>query len=306
MASPQTGAAGSAAVDRLLVILLGLAWGSMWVATAIALQEIKPWTLRTLGIGIGALVLFTAARIAGFNLHVPPRERIHVMVGGFFNVALFHICSAFAQLNGATSRAVIITYTMPIWTTILSVLLLHEKLDRLRLVALALCVFGLTVLLTPLFAQEVPVYVLYALGSSFGWAIAVVYMRWQRVTVPPLANAAWQLMFGFCVLLTGTFIFEGVPHLWPLSTKAYLTVIFIGFFGVGLPHFLFWTIVGRLSPVTASIATLLVPVVGVSTSMFFLGEHPTMPDFIGFSLIFAAAATVLLRPAVKQPAVAPD
>ena len=41
------------------------------------------------------------------------------MVAGFFNVAAFQILSGFAQLSGATSRAIIITYSMPIWATLL-------------------------------------------------------------------------------------------------------------------------------------------------------------------------------------------
>ena len=65
------------------------------------------------------------------------------MVAGFFNVAAFQILSAFAQLSGATSRAIIITYSMPIWTTMLSRLVLGEKLTPIRLVAFALCVAGL-------------------------------------------------------------------------------------------------------------------------------------------------------------------
>lgn len=57
---------------------------------------------------------------------------------------------------------------------------------------------------------------------------------------------------------------------------------------------------GRLSPLTASIGALLVPVVGVSASIVLLGERPTLADGIGFVLIFAAAASVLLRPAVQR------
>jgi drug/metabolite transporter (DMT)-like permease len=296
----SSGAGQHPGTAQLLVVLLGFAWGLMWIATAFALQDIKPWTLRMAGIGCGATTLFIAARIAGFDLYVPPRERVHVMIGGFFNVAAFHIFSAFAQLNGATSRAVIITYTMPIWAAALSVLMLREKLGRVRLIALALCVAGIGILVWPLFRQGLPVFVFYSLAAAIGWAFATVYMKWQRVTVPPLANAAWQLLFGFGFLLTGTLVFEGVPRLWPISTASIIALIYIGIFGVGLAHFLWWSIVGKLSPVTASIGALLVPVVGVTTSIVFLGERPTAPDIVGFVLIFSAAACVLLGPAFKS------
>lgn len=284
---------------RLSVVLLAFAWGFMWMASATALRDIAPWTLRMAGTGLGAATLFIAARTAGYDLTVPRRQRFHVMAGGFFNVGAFHILMAFSQLHGATSRTVMLAYTMPIWTAALSVVLLHERLDRVRAIALTLCAAGIAILVRPLFADGFPIFVLYACAGALSWAFGTVYMKWQHVTVPPLANAAWQLLFGFCFLLAGTLIFEGVPRLWPVSTTSIVALVYIGLFGVGLAHFLWWSIVGRLSPLTASIGALLVPVVGVSTSIVFLGERPTVADGIGFVLIFAAAASVLLRPAIR-------
>ncbi len=297
---PDSGSTSGAGTARLLVVLLAFAWGFMWIATATALRDIAPWTLRMAGTGLGAAVLFIAAKAAGYDLTVPRRQRFHVMAGGFFNVGAFHILMAFSQLHGATSRTVIIAYTMPIWVAVFSVLLLHERLDRLRTIALTLCVAGIVILVGPLFADGFPAFVLYAFTGAVSWAFGTVYMKWQHVTVPPLANAAWQLLFGFCFLLAGTLIFEGVPRLWPISTSSILALAYIGLFGVGLAHFLWWSIVGRLSPLTASIGALLVPVVGVSASIVLLGERPTLADGIGFVLIFAAAASVLLRPAVQR------
>ena len=77
-------------------------------------------------------------------------------------------------------------------------------------------------------------------------------------------------------------------------------IAYIGIFGVGLAHFLWWSIVGKLPTVTASLGSLLVPVVGVTASTVVLGERPTVTDMIGFAMIFAAAACVLLQPNVKH------
>jgi drug/metabolite transporter (DMT)-like permease len=285
---------------KLLVVLLAFAWGFNWIAAAVALREVSPWSLRFAGSGIGALTLVAAAIITGHSLRVPRGERLHVMVAGFFNVAAFQILSAFAQLSGETSRAIIITYSMPIWATVLGRLVLGEKLNKIGMLAFALCVTGLAILVWPLFAGGFPPSVFYSLGCALSWAFATVYMKWVKATIEPLANAAWQLLFGFLFIAAGTFMFDGYPHLWPLHTDSMLAVLYIGVFGVGLAHFLWWAIIGRLPTATASIGVLLVPVVGVTASTIFLGEHPTAPDIIGFVLIFAAAACVLLQPNVKH------
>ena len=97
---------------RLLVVLLAFAWGFNWIAAGFALREVLPWSMRFAGSGIGAATLFIVAKLAGHDLNVPRGERMHVAIAGFFNVAVFQIFSSFAQLAGATSRAVIIAYSI--------------------------------------------------------------------------------------------------------------------------------------------------------------------------------------------------
>jgi drug/metabolite transporter (DMT)-like permease len=290
-------AAGTA---KFLVVLLAFAWGLNWIAAAVALREVSPWALRVAGSGIGAITLFTAAIITGHRLRIPRGEVLHVMVAGFFNVAAFQILSGFAQLSGATSRAIIITYSMPIWTVMLSTLVLGERLTRIRLIAFGLCVVGISILLWPLFTDGFPPFVFYSLGCALSWCVATVYIKWAKVKIEPLANAAWQLLFGLGFIVAGALVFEGVPHLWPVSNDTVLAILFVGVLGVGLAHFLWWSIIGRLPAITASLGSLIVPVVGVSASAMYLGERLTIPDIIGFALIFAAAACVLLQPTMKH------
>ena len=298
MSVTQTSDAASGA--KLLVLLLAFAWGFNWIAAAFALQEVPPWSLRFVGTGIGAITLVLVTWLSGRSFKVPPGAFKHILVAGFFNVSVFNICSAFAQLYGATSRAVIITYSMPIWASVLACLILGDRLDRVRLVALGLCVTGLTILVSPLFSAGVPLGVFFALGCAFAWTIATVYMKWAKVDVDPLVNAAWQLVFGTLPLLFGMLIVEGYPHVWPISLRAALAILFIGLFGVGLAHFLWWAIVAKLPTITASIGSLLVPVVGVIASAVILGERPSITDIIGFASIFAAAACVLLQPTTRH------
>jgi drug/metabolite transporter (DMT)-like permease len=291
-------AAGTA---RLLVVLLAFAWGFNWIGAAIALHEMSPWSLRFGSGAIGCIFLFGAGWASGHDLRIPRGERVHIMVAGFFNVAVFQILAAFAQLTGATERAVIIAYSMPIWATMLSRLLLRERLTPIRLLALALCVVGLATLVDPLFAGgEMPPSVFFSLGCALSWAFATVYVKWVKLTVEPLTNAAWQLLFGFLFIAIGTCIFGGGPRLWPLHREALLAVLYVGVIGTGLAHFLWWSIVGRLPAITASIGSLLVPVLAVTASTVILGEHPTWSDVVGFAMIFAAAACVLLQPNVKH------
>jgi drug/metabolite transporter (DMT)-like permease len=296
--SPKQQAAAGA---RLLVLVLAFSWGFNWIATAFALKEVPPWSLRFATTGIGALALIAAIYLSGRALKVPPGAFKHIALAGFFNVAVFNICAAFAQLSGATSRTIMITYSMPIWSAVGAWLVLGDRLDRTRVVALALCVGGLTILLWPLFAHGVPRSAFFALGSAFGWTFATVYLKWADLGVDPLVNAAWQLVIGTAFITLGMLFVDGVPRIWPVTGIAIVSIAFIGLIGSGLAHFLWWAIVAKLPTATAALGSLLVPVVGITASALILGERPTLNDILGFAMIFAAAACVLLQPGVKPP-----
>jgi drug/metabolite transporter (DMT)-like permease len=111
------------------------------------------------------------------------------------------------------------------------------------------------------------------------------------------------LTVGTLVTAVGMVFFEGYPHVLPIHAPAVFAILFIGLIGVGLAHFLWWSIVAKLPTITASLGTLLVPVVGVVASTLILGERPTATDIVGFAMIFAAAACVLLQPNVEHAGV---
>jgi drug/metabolite transporter (DMT)-like permease len=292
--------ADAAASAKLLVVVMGVAWGFNWVAARIILTVLPPWTMRALGIGLGDLTLFAAAALTGVSLAVPRGERVKILIAGFFNVAVFNVCSAYAQVYGTTSRAIVIAYSMPIWSALLAHFVLREKLNAVKLAALALCAAGLAILIFPLARAGIPFGALFALICAWTWAAGTIYLKWAKIRAATLAIAAWQLLFGWLMLAGGTLLFEGVPHLWPLPGHILAWIAYNGLIGMGMAYFLWFVVVDRLPATTASLGSLLVPVVGVIGSAWLVGERPSFFDIIGFACIFASAASVLLQPSTRH------
>jgi threonine/homoserine efflux transporter RhtA len=67
-----------------------------------------------------------------------------------------------------------------------------------------------------------------------------------------------------------------------------------GVLGTGTAYGLWFSIIRRLPATTASLGVLGSPVIGVISSVLILGERPTATDIVGFALILAASACVLL------------
>jgi drug/metabolite transporter (DMT)-like permease len=191
---------------------------------------------------------------------------------------------------------------MPIWSVLFARVALGERLDATRIAAVALAAAGLGVLLGPLAAAGATAGMGWALLAAVAWAAGTVYLKAARIPGDPVAIAAWQLAAGFAAVAIGAALAEGAPRGWPRDAATWWAIAYHVLLGMALPYLVWFAIVGRLPASTAALGTLLVPVVAVLGAIALLGERPSPVDAVGFALIFAAAAAVLLRPA---PAPAP-
>lgn len=188
---------------KTMLLLLGVVWGLNWPAVKTALTGLSPWALRSIGLGAAACTVFALGLARGRRMTIRSgRDRLHVAVAGVLNIAAFNILLTFAQLGAATSRVAIITYSMPLWATLLARFALGERIDRMRAAGLLLGATGLAVLLAPLAEGGLPPGILLALGAALSWAGGTIYGKWARISAEPLAVAGWQLLTGALVALT--------------------------------------------------------------------------------------------------------
>src|SRR4051812_28569448 len=133
---------------RLMLVALSFCWGLTWPAMRLALDEIPPFSLRvvTLGLGGGALMLY--AKLQGRSLATGSwKNRVHLVVSSILNVLSFSLLSVIAMMFAGTGRVAMLAYTMPIWAALLAWAVLGERLTRAHMVALALCLAGMTILI---------------------------------------------------------------------------------------------------------------------------------------------------------------
>lgn len=280
---------------RIMLVVLCIVWGVTWPIMRIALTEIPPFTMRTTSTLVGGCALYVLCLFMRRTLRLPgPKGLVHVFVAAMLNVASFSVFSTFAQLHAATSRVAVLSYTMPIWAVVLAWLFLGERPTGKQPIAIALCAAGLTVLIYPLTTSGVPIGILLALATGVSWAAGTVYLKWARIDADPMAIALWQVVLSFFVIAACMLIFENGPDFHLAHARGVTATVASGLLGTGTAYGLWFTIIRRLPAMTASLGVLGSPVIGVITSVIFLGERPTVTDIIGFALILAACACALL------------
>jgi drug/metabolite transporter (DMT)-like permease len=275
-----------------------LLWGLNWPIVKIMLATASPWTLRAAGLTGGALVLLVLASATRTSLRIPRAHWPTLIIASILNVALFNICAVFAQLTMPTSRAAILTFTMPLWASLFAWAMLGEHIDRRRALSLALGLVGLGVLAVPfwpiLASGQIPFGLVYVLGAAVSWALGTVYLKGHPVPVPPLASTTWQVMIAAVICAACMTLFE-TPHLDLTATPQLSAFIYHIIFPQGVAYLLWFDLAGRVSASTAAIGTLLVPIFGVAGAVALLGDWPTPLDLAGLGFILVAVLLDQLR-----------
>jgi drug/metabolite transporter (DMT)-like permease len=288
-------AAASDGGARLMLAALCVVWGATWPIMRIALNEVPPFTMRTISVFVGGVMLFVICAIKRRSLHISGAKGwAHIAIAAMLNVASFSVFSTFAQLSAATSRVAILSYTMPIWAVILAWIFLRERPTGMQPIAIGLCAAGLAVLIYPLAQTRIPIGILLALATGVSWAAGTVYLKWARLQADPMAIATWQVAISSVVIAACMLMFEGGPELQEAHIGGLTATVLTGVLGTGTAYGLWFSIIRRLPATTASLGVLGSPVIGVISSVLILGERPTATDIVGFALILAASACVLL------------
>ena len=268
-------------------------------AVRTALFELPPWTLRALGLGAGALFLLGVAILQGQRLRLSRSELVSVLAAGFFTITAFNLLLAFAQLAAPTSRAVIVTFTLPIWTVIFARLFLGERLDVRRWIGLGFGTAGLLSLGWPLvMAGTVSFGLFLALLAGMSWALGTIIIKRFPVAVPPMSIAAWQLGAGALVSAVGMVAFEPWVLKDGIAVSTFRVETWVALFhhivfSQALAYLIWYQLLVRLPAGTVSLSTLMVPAIGVISSVALLGETPTVADYAGLALMTTAAGVVM-------------
>ena len=280
-----------------LLAILTLGWGFNWPMMKLAVNEVPVLTFRTLCLAVGAASMFFIARMSRQVMLPQSREWPHLFVTSMLNVTLWNILIAYGVLLLPAGRSVILAYTMPLWVALLSAPVLNEPLTPRRILGVALGMAGMLLLIGSELAalRAAPIGTLLVLGAALSWAGGTVLMKRFPTELPTTSFSAWQMLLGGVPLCLGALGLDiGKVHI--PSTQAVIAVLYNMFIAFVLCYWAWFKIVSRASAIVSALGTLLIPVIGVVSSMLVLGERPSWQEFTAMALVLAAIATVIIPP----------
>lgn len=277
----------------LLLALVTIGWGFAWPIIKLVLVEVSPLTFRGICLLAGGVGVLLLARIGGQSLTLPRRTWGHVLALSACNIVGWNIFVVYGIAMLPSGRAALLGYTMPLWSTMLSVWLLHERLTAERIISLALGMGGVVVLLGTDFAGMATAVngVVLMLGAAISWAFGVVLLKRFALPIPTGTLTGWMMLAGAAPISIGALALE--HDRWrPVSTVAALGLLYSVLVAFMFCYWAWNRLVLMVPVAVSSVSALATPVLGVLSGMWLLDEPLTWHEIAAGAFILAAIALV--------------
>ena len=129
-ALPATAQRAVPVSSLLLVGILALVWGCNWPVLKIGVTELAPLTFRAASLPFAGIGLLLLAKLAGDSIAIPRALWGKVAALAIFNIGAWNGLIVFGVQQMPAGRSAILAFTMPVWSVLFSLSLLHEPLSR--------------------------------------------------------------------------------------------------------------------------------------------------------------------------------
>lgn len=288
--------------DWILLILITLFWGVNWPIMKIGVTEFPPITFRTLCMIGGLPAIWLAARVQGISLRIPQGQVMTLARLAVSNMLIWHLLVILGVKMLSSGRAAILGYTMPVWAVLSGLLFFGERVTRLAWLGVACALAGAMLLLSSEFSALTgqPLGSVLVLIAAAGWGYGTVALKRSHIVMPTISLTFWMMALTMLVMAAVAVVFESSEWRWPHAVE-WGAIVFNAIIVFGFAHVVWFQLARTLPPIASSLSIMMIPVVGVFSGAWMLGETPHWQDYAAMLLILAAMSTVLLKPRAHAP-----
>ncbi|MGF1617505.1 MAG: DMT family transporter [Acidimicrobiia bacterium] len=271
---------------------LSAIWGSSFLFTAIGLDAFHPGLVTLLRVGFGAMVMFGVSRTrhSAFPREDWPALATLALVWIAVPMTIFPIAQQWidsgvaGMLNGAT----------PIFTAIISAVILRQLPGKLQLAGLVIGFAGVIAIALPSSGTRptaaLGVVLILVATISYAFSSNIVAPLQQRHgSLAIMARLQWLGVI--LVLPYGLYGAANSSFAWP----SLFATLAVGVLGTGLGFVLMSNLIGRVGPTRATFISYVIPVVALILGVVFRNEVIAPVAIAGVALVIAGAALASRR-----------
>jgi drug/metabolite transporter (DMT)-like permease len=288
------------------LILVALIWGINMPVMKHAITELDPYLFNAYRLSLSAMVLGICAWLeqkSRGSTHKPASQRLtrlqsfFIMIGfSFLTGAVYQIIFVMGMDRTTAGNTALIMSSIPMWTAIVSVILLREALGAVAWIGLGISFLG-TAIVT---LQKTGVDIssvnlagnLLVLVAALAWAIAAVISRPILSYMSPIKLAFLATTGTLPIHFVATYFLSEQGFVQSFDWTTSICIFYSGVFSTGFAYAMWNYGVKQIGASHAAVFQNLVPLVALICSWFFLGEYASIVQLVGGALIIAGLFVV--------------
>ena len=272
-------------------ILAGLAaasiWGGMYVVSKVILETIPPFTLVTLRLLLGIIVLWTIIARRG-GVHFTHKQILQAVVVGWVGYGVSLVFQFVGTHLSTASNGALVTSATPAFVLLFASWILGERITPRRLAALLIATLGVVAVIDPRTAQfHSGMFMgnLSLVAAALTWALYSVLVRKVTFNLDVLPATMVFFWGGLCVSIPASiWELQAIP-LGQVTWGVILGILYLGIVSTALAMYLWNKAFATLEAGVASLTFFAQPVVGASLGALFLNEQISWLFIVGGLLI---------------------
>ena len=286
-------------MDLLLLVTIQFIFGTGWTAIKYPQSQMGPITLNVWTLGLSVIVLlpfvyrewkqtgqFNSRKLAGLDYWN------YAMMGvvGLAGMTMLYNWGAGRSL---ASNGALISMTVPIFTAIIAVFLLAEKMTVARGISLVIALVGVMFISQKEWG-EADFFGSYLFGSvllvggAVCNAIYVVYSKRLLDIASPVILLFWSQVLGFLASIPFLIFEDFTTSVFDYNWKTWLSLVYLGAIYFATAMIIFYRILIRLDASQIMVSNYLQPFFGVVAAVILLSEKITFSMIAGGLLVIGA------------------
>ncbi|MCL7971306.1 MAG: DMT family transporter [marine benthic group bacterium] len=290
----------------LAILVLVLIWGANFSVVKYALEQFRPLAFNALRFVLASAVLLAVLRPSRMTFRLEPGDLRKFVGLGLLGNVVYQLMFIFGVHWTLAGNAALMLATVPIFVSLFSTLLGHERIAPAGWLGVALSVGGIALVVwggtrAVQFGQETVRGDLTMLGAAVAWSAYTVGAAPLVKRYGPLRTTAGTMWIGTVVLVA-----ISLPSLlaqdWAIvSSGAWAGLVFSGALSIALAYLIWYYGVRHLGSSRTAIYSNTVPLVAIVVAWLTLGETPTLLQLVGAASI--VGGVLLAKLGVERDAV---
>ncbi|SMQ23503.1 Permease of the drug/metabolite transporter (DMT) superfamily [Pseudomonas helmanticensis] len=278
----------------LTLAAVTMVWGGTFVAGRFLAGSLSPMFAASLRFLLASAALLGFLWLARIPLARPtPRQWLQLAMLGFFGIFFYNLCFFYGLQYINASRASLIVALNPAVIGLASWLLFKERLGRVKVAGIAVCIVGAGVVIVSrnpqLLAATPDAWFgdVLILGCVLGWGVYSLFSRGLNQALGPVQTVTYSILIGTLMLWTLAAVRGELSWaaLLNLGTPQWLSLVYLGVLGSALAYIGYYDGIRKIGATRSGVFIALNPLTAVLLGALLLGEQLTLTMGLGGALI---------------------